>query len=356
MRKGRKPITLPAGILILLFTLMPLGGCQQDNGDFQRQLSAADSLMQTDADSAFRMLCTMDSLASRMPKALQMDHLLLRCNAQNKADSLYSRVLYHIGMHHFDSARLCFYKLKKASFELDASKAFMEVYQALRQADSVIAHKNEMACNLVITDYQSCTHHAEKGNVVNQTFNRRKVALWLFGLLALIILIIFVVIFKIRQSFFRSIHSAQPLTTNFYPCKPEQEKPEESESGCNYIQDSEEQLANTPIVEKLRQIRRQDKCTLSDIDWEELHNVFSKFKPRLYNECLCAAHLTKQEFIVCMLICLQFQTSDISILLHTSDQRISNIKKTANRKLFQETTGRSLYKNLCEADSSEGAR
>ena len=50
MRKGRKPITLPAGILILLFTLMPLGGCQQDNRNFQRQLSAADSLMQTDAD------------------------------------------------------------------------------------------------------------------------------------------------------------------------------------------------------------------------------------------------------------------------------------------------------------------
>ena len=90
MRKGRKPITLSAGILILLFTLMPLGGCQQDNGDFQRQLSAVDSLMQTDADSAFRMLCTMDSLASLMPKALQMEHLLLRCNAQNKADSLFS--------------------------------------------------------------------------------------------------------------------------------------------------------------------------------------------------------------------------------------------------------------------------
>ena len=90
MRKGRKPITLPAGILILLFTLMPLGGCQQQKGEFQRQLSAADSLMQTDADSAFRMLCAMDSQVSLMPKALQMEHLLLRCNAQNKADSLFT--------------------------------------------------------------------------------------------------------------------------------------------------------------------------------------------------------------------------------------------------------------------------
>ena len=90
MRKGRKPITLSAGILILLFTLMPLGGCQQQKGEFQRQLSAADSLMRTDADSAFRMLCGMDSLATCMPKSLRMEHLLLRCNAQNKADSLFS--------------------------------------------------------------------------------------------------------------------------------------------------------------------------------------------------------------------------------------------------------------------------
>ena len=90
MRKGRKPITLPAGILILLFTLMPLGGCQQQKGEFQRQLTIADSLMRTDADSAFRMLCGMDSLASRMPKSQRMEHLLLRCNAQNKADSLFT--------------------------------------------------------------------------------------------------------------------------------------------------------------------------------------------------------------------------------------------------------------------------
>ena len=90
MRKGRKPITLPAGILILLFTLMPLGGCQQQKGEFQSQLAIADSLMRTDADSAFRMLCGMDSLASRMPKSQRKEHLLLRCNAQNKADSLFT--------------------------------------------------------------------------------------------------------------------------------------------------------------------------------------------------------------------------------------------------------------------------
>ena len=76
--------------LFLIFLLfLALCSCQNYN-QFRQQLSLADTLMRTDADSAFRMLCGMDSLAARMPKNIQMEHLLLRCNAQNKADSLFS--------------------------------------------------------------------------------------------------------------------------------------------------------------------------------------------------------------------------------------------------------------------------
>ncbi|MBQ2457978.1 MAG: hypothetical protein II275_07480, partial [Bacteroidaceae bacterium] len=42
------------------------------------------------ADSAFRMLCGMNAEAESMPDALQMRHLLLRSNAQNKVDSLFT--------------------------------------------------------------------------------------------------------------------------------------------------------------------------------------------------------------------------------------------------------------------------
>ena len=62
-----------------------------EHGDFERRLAVADSLMNHEqADSAFRMLCGMNAEAESMPDALQMRHLLLRSNAQNKVDSLFT--------------------------------------------------------------------------------------------------------------------------------------------------------------------------------------------------------------------------------------------------------------------------
>ena len=53
--------------------------------DFERRLAVADTLMNEQPDSAYRMLCAMNEEAERLPKAQRMRHLLLRSNAQNKA-------------------------------------------------------------------------------------------------------------------------------------------------------------------------------------------------------------------------------------------------------------------------------
>ena len=69
-------------IFLFLATLM----ARTEYGEFERRLATADSLMNHEqADSAFRMLCGMNAEAESMPDALQMRHLLLRSNAQNKA-------------------------------------------------------------------------------------------------------------------------------------------------------------------------------------------------------------------------------------------------------------------------------
>ena len=74
-------------IFLFLATLM---ACTE-YGEFERRLATADSLMNHgQADSAFRMLCGMNVEAESMPDALQMRHLLLRSNAQNKVDSLFT--------------------------------------------------------------------------------------------------------------------------------------------------------------------------------------------------------------------------------------------------------------------------
>ena len=69
-------------IFLFLATLM---ACTE-YGEFERRLTTADSLMNHgQADSAFRVLCGMNAEAKSMPQSLQMRHLLLRSNAQNKA-------------------------------------------------------------------------------------------------------------------------------------------------------------------------------------------------------------------------------------------------------------------------------
>ena len=74
-------------IFLFLATLM---ACTE-HGAFERRLATADSLMNHgQADSAFRMLCGMNVETESMPDALQMRHLLLRSNAQNKVDSLFT--------------------------------------------------------------------------------------------------------------------------------------------------------------------------------------------------------------------------------------------------------------------------
>ena len=78
-------------LLIILPFLAAIFTSCTEYGDFERRLATADSLMNHgQADSAYRMLCGMNAEAESMPDALQMRHLLLRSNAQNKVDSLFT--------------------------------------------------------------------------------------------------------------------------------------------------------------------------------------------------------------------------------------------------------------------------
>ena len=72
---------------VAIFTA--LTACTEHH-DFERRLSVADTLMNEQPDSAYRMLCSMNEEAESMPLAQRMRHLLLRSNAQNKADVLFT--------------------------------------------------------------------------------------------------------------------------------------------------------------------------------------------------------------------------------------------------------------------------
>lgn len=71
---------------MLFFLLaMVFSACAKHN-DFRDKLDTAEALMYEYPDSAYEMLRDMNGIAKNVPSSLQMKHLLLLGNAQNKAD------------------------------------------------------------------------------------------------------------------------------------------------------------------------------------------------------------------------------------------------------------------------------
>lgn len=76
-------------ILLLVLLISCVCSCQFDN-HYRKKLTCAKALMKSHPDSAFFMLDSMEADKGRMSRKQRMECLLLKCNAQNKMDSLFS--------------------------------------------------------------------------------------------------------------------------------------------------------------------------------------------------------------------------------------------------------------------------
>lgn len=81
-------------------------------------------------------------------------------------------------------------------------------------------------------------------------------------------------------------------------------------------------------------------------EWDELLSLVCHLMPSFYNRLNITNPLGKQEIYTAVLTRLGFAPSEICILLETTIQRVTNIKKNVNNKLFSENTARTLYDNL----------
>ena len=118
-------------IFLFLATLM---ACTE-YGDFERRLSVADTLMNEQPDSAYRMLCAMNEEANHLPEALRMRHLLLRSNAQNKAnvlftsDSIGNVLVDYYNQHGSPNERMLAHYIKGCAYrDMDDLSATLDCY------------------------------------------------------------------------------------------------------------------------------------------------------------------------------------------------------------------------------------
>ena len=108
----------------------------------------------------------------------------------------------------------------------------------------------------------------------------------------------------------------------------------------------ERSLLEGDIVKELRQLAAHVQ-TPTDQQWQSLHATVSKHLPDFYSEITKTQHhLTEKGINVCILIKLRFIPTEIATLLDLTKQRISNIRRSINHKLFHEEVAKTLDSNI----------
>lgn len=134
----------------ILFLLLALAfvACTKRSNEFERSLIVADSLMNHEqADSAYRMLCTMNVEAESLPRTQQMRYLLLRSNAQNKAgvpfvsDSIGDLLVRYYDQYGTPNERMLAHYMKGCAYRdmQDQPSALRSYNDAVAVADTTLA-------------------------------------------------------------------------------------------------------------------------------------------------------------------------------------------------------------------------
>lgn len=105
-------------------------------------------------------------------------------------------------------------------------------------------------------------------------------------------------------------------------------------------------LMSSDIFQRFKEMSKpQNHKSPSKEDWDELCAELQYHLPVLYGQ-MRSCKLSTQELQVCVLTYLNMDNADISVLVNTSAKTISNARKKANKKLFDDNCASSLGQNL----------
>ena len=114
---------------------------------------------------------------------------------------------------------------------------------------------------------------------------------------------------------------------------------------------SMEKRKNSEAVRAIRaktEWRHGAKLPTAD-DWIKLTNQFRLDFPHYYTTLVQGKKLATNELRTCMLLMLDFKEGEIAVLLDVKPQRVTNIKKRVNTKLFADSSATTLVSNILEA-------
>lgn len=302
----------------------------------------------------------------------------------------YTKGLYQIGIGKIDVAEYYFRKLLGSSFAYEACKGLLSVYRLKMDIDSISKYSllSEKAMDDILSrsqaeaviratalyDYNRMRRLADASKLREQ-----KTLFAVYLIIAVVVVLgIYVVWYiwsmqkKNRAERERMNHRYVLLNNELSESKMELEnirkgsisivemKQKELEELQKRVNEMEEQIlrnkwANGDFVRtyedivscfKRYTIPNASKSSPTKSEWNTLSDMVRTFFPKLHSLLSQRKDISEQEFKVCMLIFLGFKTGEITAILDTSMQSVSNTKASVSRKLFNEKSAASLYRNL----------
>ena len=302
--------------------------------------------------------------------------------------------LYYEGIHHLDSAEFFYRKLLQSRSDINAKEAaykgLLSLYRQLNISDS-IAKYSDLYCQM--NDSASFAHSADEITRMQALYNydesQRRAArqeemtrTYKFTVIALLVCFLvvghFVFRFIKRQRFLKKQELIKANTeysalliqynkiehdlklSNQDQIKFQEEKETEIaelQRKLSLYQDAprmindwniEQAMLNSPII---RELHGQASRVIvpSKLQWKNFREYAAEelpdFVAKLNKKEIA---LTDQEMIICLLIRLQFSQGEQSALMGVSKQRINNLKRSINKKLFGKEGAASLNKDIMD--------
>ena len=294
----------------------------------------------------------------------------------DRQDYYYIKGLYFMNINDVDSAEYYFRKLSLDEHRYYRYKGLLEVYRQHANVDSVVRYSGLYSDEMIKILNQTSTSAVQQATALFNYNEARRIAesrahelrlTIIYALIATFVLSIafFLYYVRSRKLSYRRQRKIDVLNKMYIETSEKLERmdsekifeirslQEEIDTLKNEIKkhskgNSLGLLMKSEVVTGFIDIviDRYQNHLLTDSEWSQVRLLMRSYLPSFYGEVIKSPLLSEQEKQICILAVLCVKSGDMALTMRLSSQRITNLKSSANQKLFGEKNAKTLTANL----------
>lgn len=297
---------------------------------------------------------------------------------------------YYLGIEKLDSAEFYFRKLRNAGFMYEAYRGLLAVFKEKNNVDSIIkyAKLSEQGMDTILANMKtdavkqaaSLYNYSKMQREITHSEQKVKMAKieLIIGFIILLCAVVLLSVWykekqmkkekeleKLNVAYVGVMQDCVQLKNDIDVIRKNKDIAIKNKI-CRInelekqLKENQDKYASLDILKKFKvwqscdivvRFKNMAKPRLSrqeakENDWSLLEAMFGQCLPMQFRNVMGDASLGKQEQRICILVCAGFSNTEISVILDTSNQRVTNAKASANFKMFGEHNAGNLMHNL----------